>query len=527
MKKPIAAQSEPLTPEASESRSFHEIAKKRFLRRYLHWLFIVLFGLLVYWEFGKEREYNRLKENLSVLATEAKNICVAKLDTACDDLKYIQLLVEEQILTRSNSDKTKLETVVGSFLHHKKAYDQIRYLDANGKEVLRANLVDSKPVLVSEENLQDKSNRPYYKTAIALKREEIYSSVLDLNQEHGKVEVPHKPVFRLAAPIFDQEGKAIGVVVVNMLAEELREECRYILAPGLPEDSLVYINLLPPDEKELMPPVAMKSRKPAANVASFPEMMRAHEPVSTASIPAHQVYSVGGRDKDKKTSDIFTIEVGIPSQVVQAAYRNLLVKILIIGGPLFIGLTWIFWLFAKAHAKEELLHVQVKHEAITDPLTGLYNRRYGYELLEQARSRAGRTMSGLSFFGVDINNLKKVNDTYGHKAGDELIVAIADALKAEVRSYDIVCRTGGDEFFVVLPDTDIEAGCRILARIHDKVQESGKGLFPPYGFSFSYGGVEELCGEYGDVDALIEAADTKMYHFKQSFKHRLLADVQI
>lgn len=524
MKNHVVNQSDHEPSSPSESRTLHEITKQRFVRKYLHWLFIALLVIFIYWEYSKQNEHNRMAEAISGLGDEARNICVAKLDTACNDLQYIQSLIEEQVQSSRKLDKQQFESILVYFSRYKKSYDQIRYLDVQGQELLRVSLMAHGPIIVSDKNLQNKSHRPYFNKVMSLPPGTIYSSGLNLNEEYGKVEVPHKPVLRLAVPVFDANRKPCGVVVLNMLARKLREECRHIIAPGLPKESQLCLNLLGPNRTELMPPVVIKTGKVLQNSAS--KSMKAYDPIPTTSIPAHTGLGVahGHRLLDGKTTDILIVELSAPPEVVQAAHRNLLMKMLVISGPLFLGLIWLFWLLAKSHAKEKLLHVQIQHDAITDPLTGLHNRRHGLELLEQTRNRMVRTGSEFSLFGIDINNLKGVNDTYGHKAGDELIISVASALREGVRSYDVVCRMGGDEFFVVLPDTDLEAGHRIITRINDQVFDQGNGKFPPYGFSFSYGGVKELRGEYGNIDSLLEAADAQMYEFKIAMKEKQSVD---
>ena len=100
-------------------------------------------------------------------------------------------------------------------------YDQLRYLDLDGNEIIRINYNNGIPSIIPKNQLQNKRNRYYFKNSLKLKDSEIYISILDLNIEHGKIEQPHKPMIRLATPVFDEYGKKRGVVILNYLAEHL------------------------------------------------------------------------------------------------------------------------------------------------------------------------------------------------------------------------------------------------------------------------------------------------------------------
>ncbi len=113
-----------------------------------------------------------------------------------------------------------------SFLSRRGIYDQLRFIDLKGREVLRVNYNKGKPYVVSRENLQDKSLRYYYKEALKLKGGEIYISPFDLNVENGKIEKPQKPVIRFATPVFQEDGKQKGVLVLNFLGGRLLDGIR-------------------------------------------------------------------------------------------------------------------------------------------------------------------------------------------------------------------------------------------------------------------------------------------------------------
>ena len=104
------------------------------------------------------------------------------------------------------------------------------------------------------------------------------------------------------------------------------------------------------------------------------------------------------------------------------------------------------------HVKKiEQLRAELQEQAIRDPLTGLYNRRYLTEALDSELSRAERETIPVSLIMMDIDRFKRINDTYGHQVGDQFLKAIANLLKKVCRTSDIACRFGGEEFVIILP----------------------------------------------------------------------------
>lgn len=147
--------------------------------------------------------------------------------------------------------------------------------------------------------------------------------------------------------------------------------------------------------------------------------------------------------------------------------------------------------------------------AVTDDMTGLYNRR-GLELFAGQYLRiARRDMKRVSLIFADIDGLKKINDKYGHEAGDEMICDAAKAIAFCFRDSDIVCRLGGDEF-VAMTIGDLPERL-IRSRLTYELMKCNEARATPYELSISFG-IHEWTGE--DLTALIKAADAKMYKAK-------------
>lgn len=162
---------------------------------------------------------------------------------------------------------------------------------------------------------------------------------------------------------------------------------------------------------------------------------------------------------------------------------------------------------------------EVKQQADTDGLTGLYNRRYFNEKLEELVNRAREDGSSLSLIMIDVDNFKKYNDTYGHPAGDQLLKTVATVIGDAVREGDIVTRYGGEEFAVILSLTGRETALQIAERIRIAVANiPAGGIKSPVTVSLGVGTIPEHAT---DRAGLIEFADQSLYHSKQSGKNRV------
>lgn len=165
---------------------------------------------------------------------------------------------------------------------------------------------------------------------------------------------------------------------------------------------------------------------------------------------------------------------------------------------------------------------ELEYLATHDSLTGLLNRREFMRQLEQERVRALRNPAPTSLIMVDLDFFKKVNDTYGHPAGDTVLVAVAGALAQSVRKTDVLARLGGEEFIVLLPNTDMPGaagvGQKLLSQIRE-LQIPFAGLHLRITASL---GVSHLArGAEQSPDALYTAADKALYLAKHSGRDRV------
>ena len=160
----------------------------------------------------------------------------------------------------------------------------------------------------------------------------------------------------------------------------------------------------------------------------------------------------------------------------------------------------------------------VKEQAITDGMTGLYNRRYFEEYIKKEAIRAMRQNQKFTVIGIDLDHLKQINDTYGHNYGDIAIKAIAEVLKNNARSIDIAARMGGEEFNLILPAVDIEGGCIAAERIRKAIESVE---LEKIGHITASLGVATYPDQSDDLEELLELTDQAMYESKRNGRNRV------
>lgn len=160
----------------------------------------------------------------------------------------------------------------------------------------------------------------------------------------------------------------------------------------------------------------------------------------------------------------------------------------------------------------------VKEQAITDGMTGLYNRRYFEEYIKKEAERAERQNQKFTIIGLDLDHLKQINDTYGHNYGDIAIKTIAEVLKNNARSIDIAARMGGEEFNLLLPGVDSAGGCIAAERIRKAIAAVE---LEKIGHITASLGVATYLEHSEDIEDLLELADRAMYESKRNGRNRV------
>ena len=162
--------------------------------------------------------------------------------------------------------------------------------------------------------------------------------------------------------------------------------------------------------------------------------------------------------------------------------------------------------------------------ALTDSLTGLYNRRYLIAHLEGQFQRIQENEKSLSLMMFDIDFFKNVNDTYGHGVGDDVLCALAVRVTKNLRNFDTVSRYGGEEFIVVMPDTDLGIAMTVAERLREHVAAEPFKVSGPAGevsITLSIG-VTRASGPHDTIEAIIGRADEAMYQGKCTGRNKAI-----
>lgn len=168
---------------------------------------------------------------------------------------------------------------------------------------------------------------------------------------------------------------------------------------------------------------------------------------------------------------------------------------------------------------ELYLFEETKKMVMMDPLTGAFNRRYMDIFLRKEFYRCGRYNKELSVCLIDIDDFKAHNDSRGHLFGDEILKNIVMMFQESMREEDVLCRFGGEEFLLILPETDSAGARTLVERLHKKI--SASTFFTANHVSFS-GGVASFPKDAQDLDTLIQTADNCLYKAKSGGKNRIV-----
>jgi len=427
-------------------------------------------------------------------------------------------------------------------------YDQIRYIDTTGHEIIRVNYNDGQATVVPGRGLQDKADRPYFKQAVRLRRGEIYVSPMDLNIENKVIEKPYKPMVRVAAPVFDEQGANRGVVVLNFLARKIQES----LTQGLPANTRhipMVLNeqgywLSHPDKAKEFGFMFQDRGQTFENdfpqewqailtrlngVLQTPRGLFVYALVNPLSLRLQQDASPIATPP---TAGRMFLIMHVPAESLLAdslfhrpVTAALLVFVLLVLAALAMASSYIAVSNAQRLEHEHYISQKMEVQAHTDELTGIANRRYFTLLAEREVDRAARTRQPLSLLMLDIDLFKQINDRHGHAMGDQALQAFCRACEGVLRKTDVFGRIGGEEFAILMPDTNLETALAVAERVRDGVaQASVRG---PDGTSLSFTvsiGVSSLDGGAQKLDELLRKADAALYRAKQAGRDRVVAE---
>jgi diguanylate cyclase (GGDEF)-like protein len=216
---------------------------------------------------------------------------------------------------------------------------------------------------------------------------------------------------------------------------------------------------------------------------------------------------------DRREAEIGLLQLEAELQALQLQRRNWLLAALGAVFGLLVLLALVVWWASRSKARMQ------RRLAGEDPLTGLINRRAFDRLVRHEQERARRQDSPLTVVVADIDNFKPVNDKHGHQIGDTVLRELAARLQVALRGGDVICRWGGEEFVLLLPDTDLVGARQLVARVRKAIAERPIDTsVGPFSITLTYG-VAPVADAF---DAALQAADRAMYQGKRAGRDQVV-----
>ncbi|MBG0790638.1 MAG: GGDEF domain-containing protein [Desulfovibrionaceae bacterium] len=474
-----------------------------------------------------------------------------EFDNVIDDIRFLAGLNELRLFL-DTGDPHLLKGVQNEFMHManlKQKYDQIRCLDETGMEVVRINNLDGRAVAVPEDRLQNKGRRYYFISAIDLDEGHIYMSPMDLNVEHDIIETPLKPVIRFALPLFDSVGHKKGIVMINYNASGMLDRIATSGENSLGDVALLnhhgYWLLGPEKDREwgfMYPGLGQETfsrdfpkewkRLRESSMSQFTSKNGLYTAAVINPITEDRIsrYSIapGHISAEVEPSLFFWVLVShVPGKIIKADTRKLIFEILAGSSALLIFMLGGGAHLAVAITRRREYQAQLVEWALYDTLTGLANRKLFFDRLCAGMSMAKRHKRRLALLYIDLDGFKAVNDTYGHEAGDALLVQVGKRLTGMVRQSDTVARLGGDEFAVILAEIEHTGAASGVGR---KIVGELSRPFKLERATVTIGasiGVAVYPDHATSEDALVQGADEAMYVSKEKGKNRCTSADQV
>ncbi len=522
------------------SRLFSE--KKR-IALHTAWVFLTLglvflcVSFLVQSVETRSRQTIAQRDAASLIESE-KNIVTQSANQLVSDTLFIKDSLHFQAF--SGHGHEAVDQIWVSFLNRRMKYDQIRFLDTDGNEVIRVNYDEAGAYAVAQDELQNKKDRYYFQDTIGLQNNQLYVSKADLNVENGEIEQPIKPMLRLSTPIFTETGELEGVVVVNYLAEYVLRRIRSVA-----ESNRMDIFLLNADGYYLLDSAdpakewafMYDDRTNESFAAEFPQEWPAIKACDTNSLVSEngaffysRILTASNFELNERDASLvlgsgdwyFVTYLPASSedgQLFQNSFWQSLWKTVRGNAYVYLMILLISLVIAVLLSAYRQRNEELKYLSDFDVMTGVYNRGAAFRRIDLLRRRQMENRCGGCVCFVDINGLKEVNDTLGHDRGDELILSVVKGIRAHTREEDFVARIGGDEFLILYVDANEEEGEAIWGRIAQEYARINETEGRPYLVSASHGIEAMDCRK--NVDDIINRADEKMYREKRVVKQTL------
>ena len=518
------------------------------------WRFLLVFVLvnLVVWLVAYSLYYVErrdseasFRQRQTMLVAVQKDTISQRLNRFAGDILYWSRQIELSHIPEMN-DHT-WNRMIGqeyvAFLKSTSLYDQIRFIDTSGMEVVRVMYADGYPYQVPDRTLQSLKDRFFFRDTMRLQRDEVYVSPMELAAVEGEAMLPFKPVIRIATPVFDDRGAKRGIIVLTYRAQNLLAEIGrmaslsasqvwlvdsdgYFLMSDNQEDMWGFVikgrgdrklGVLYPDVWEAMKPRAAGQYRNSSGLYTFGTVYPYRSDIKTID----RTGNPRGVGRDQYSSEVYhwKLVTFVPDALLSAGPRRLLNKMIIIWLVLVVVISGMSWLVLAAYMRRKIFQRNIYLYAHYDTLTGLPNRMLFFDRLEQALLQARRYEKPFGLLYMDLDGFKEINDSFGHKIGDLGLQEAARRMVGTLRESDTVARMGGDEFVALLTNVtsqdDIEYVTRRLVDILAQPYELNG-----YTCSMSVSIGVAICPNHGlDSTVLVAEADNAMYRSKQAGKN--------
>ena len=493
---------------------------------------IIIGSAYIIFRFNESKEISRMQTEKMISVKLSSEVLTDWMAQALEEIRFLSSArnVTEFINEPTPQNRLEVAQRIYHFSDATASYDQIRILDLNGKELIRVDYEEDAPLIISEEELQDKSDRYYFIECKKLSKGEFYISPLDLNIENDEIEIPYNPMIRVCTPLIDINMKIKGFLIFNYKAAEMLEKFSEI------DENLMLVNsdgywLRSPNSDDEW--AFMFDRNETFN-ARYPEewltilssssgfyksknglwTFETIEPLKSALEDAPHLAVSDKTDTIIQSEERYFWEVisRISPESLSDMRMKILLPVLFVILVLLPVIYFALWNLNRRIELERQADERIRFMATHDMMTGLFNRAFfeaEMERLDSSRSHP------ISIFAFDVNNLKVVNDTYGHLEGDQLIKNTAEILKQTFRSEDIVARVGGDEFAALLPNTDHIGSQDIMGRLLTNIDKFNRrdGVRK---VSVAIGTANSV--EMKDLESVLKQADESMYAMKEMQK---------
>lgn len=446
---------------------------------------------------------------------------------------------------------TSLQQELKTFIASKNVYDQARYLDASGMERVRVGRDgEGRARVVADQDLQNKAKRYYFSDTITLDAAEVYISPFDLNVERDQIEVPHKPMIRLATPLFTADGQRSGVAVLNYLGNDLLKR----LDEGA-HSTRAPVQLLNRDGHWLKGPDPAREwgfmyqrqdsfatdhpRPWAALQLSAEGQMEERGRLWTwrridllpqgARSSAGTAQAQGGSEAPLDAQDYHWFVVSeIGAKLQSGQYRELVVRhgILWAFAMGFVAFTsgWIALRQGQLNQRNRQLAQsarELEFLATHDPLTDVLNRRAFFERADIECARAQRSSRPIAVLCCDLDFFKRINDTHGHQTGDRVLKDFCTRVKGMLRTADIMARFGGEEFVLLLPDTGLAGAQHLAERLRREIETPRDPSLPGYTVSIGVAAWAGPAEALINIQAMLSQADRALYQAKAGGRNQV------